>query len=217
MIDTIHYFLVQRQYLMLQPYLFLVNAENLNTNTVQFLKKYSQNDTSNFVHQTRLLPIIEKLCQHHFADVLKEETNVFIKHHITTTVAIETVSINPEYVDILLQNLENYSAEGICDIQILEVFNRDIVAFKSFLKQDDTGIEARFTQALYMTLLDVNVAPGTTLENYGALSKSLFVYLVKGTKMAGSYAMGLKAMIKSGVYPENVATVLSQVVEDLKS
>ena len=68
-----------------------------------------------------------------------------------------------------------------------------------------------------MTLLDVNLAPGTTLENYGTLSKSLFVHLIKGTKMAGSYAMGLKAMIKSGVYPENIATVLSQVVDDLKS
>ncbi|MBU2061652.1 MAG: hypothetical protein KKH44_07390 [Bacteroidetes bacterium] len=203
--------------LFLSDFLGALNAENLNTNTVQFLKKYSQNDTSSLVHQTRLLPIIDKLYQHHFKDVLKEETNVFIKHHITNTVAIETVSINPEYVDILLQNLENYSAEGICDIKILEVFNRDIVAFKSFLKQDDTGIETRFTQALYMTLLDINLAPGTTLENYGTLSKSLFVHLVKGTKMAGSYAMGLKAMIKSGVYPENVATVLSQVVEDLKS
>ena len=203
--------------LFLSDFLGALNAENLNTNTVQFLKKYSQNDTSSFIHQTQLLPIIEKLYQHHFKDVLKEETNIFIKHHITTTVAIETVSINPEYVDILLQNLENYSAEGICDIKILEVFNRDIVAFKAFLKQDDTGIEIRFTQALYMTLLDVNLAPGTTLENYGTLSKSLFVHLVKGTKMAGSYAMGLKAMIKSGVYPENVATVLSQVVEDLKS
>lgn len=203
--------------LFLSDFLGALNAENLNTNTVQFLKKYSQNDTSNFAQQPQLTPIIDKLYQHHFKDELKEETNIFIKHHITTTVAIETVSINPEYVDILLQNLENYSAEGICDIKILEVFNRDIVAFKSFLKQDDTGVEARFTQALYMTLLDVNVAPGTTLENYGALSKSLFVHVVKGTKMAGSYAMGLKAMIKSGVYPENVATVLSQVVEDLKS
>lgn len=203
--------------LFLSDFLGALNAENLNTNTIQFLKKYTQNDTSNFAEQPQLIPIIDKLYQHHFKDELKEETNIFIKHHITTTVAIETVSINPEYVDILLQNLENYSAEGICDIKILEVFNRDIVAFKSFLKQDDTGIEARFTQALYMTLLDVNVAQGTTLENYGALSKSLFVHVVKGTKMAGSYAMGLKAMIKSGVYPENVGTVLSQVVEDLKS
>ena len=68
-----------------------------------------------------------------------------------------------------------------------------------------------------MTLLDSDLAPGTELETYGILCRSLFVHLAKGSKMASSYVMGLKAMAKSRAYPEDLTTTLLQVVEDLNA
>ncbi|EPR74468.1 hypothetical protein ADIWIN_0569 [Winogradskyella psychrotolerans RS-3] len=124
--------------------------------------------------------------------------------------------MNQHYVETLLTNLETYKTTG-CETELLEFFNTHIEDLKTWLSNDESGLEMRFGQTLYMTLLDTDLAPGTPLETYGNLSKNIFVHLVKGSNLATSYAMGLKAISKSGAYSDVLANALLQVVDQLNA
>lgn len=194
-----------------------LNKEKLAQHTVQQLHNYCKNAAFGFHAETDLANSINGYYDFHFVQETVTETNVLVEQLNTSQIEIESVQIDQNFVDTIIHNLEHYKTEGICDTQLLKVLDYRIADFKIWLLRDETGLEGRFSQALYMTLLDSDLAPGTELETYGILCRSLFVHLAKGSKMASSYVMGLKAMAKSRAYPEDLTTTLLQVVEDLNA
>ncbi|MEH6704755.1 MAG: hypothetical protein V7691_08155 [Galbibacter orientalis] len=200
--------------LYLTDFLIALKEEKLNINTINYLYNYCKSDGAGLIKQSKLITAINNLHQFHFKEELSTETDYEVSQLPVSKVEIEIVEINKKYVDAVLHNLENYKEEG-CDTQILTGLYEKIDDFKIWINCDKTGIETRFSQALYKTLLDTNLTPKTDLKTYGTLCRNLFVYLVKGTKMSDSYVMGLKAMTKSGVYPEHITANLRQVVKDL--
>ncbi|PZW42486.1 hypothetical protein LX95_00798 [Mesonia algae] len=194
-----------------------LGENKLHKNTVGYLKDYNKNDVANFNQQPKLVTIIDAFYDFHFESEPQQEISTVIEQLQTSNIEIEFVEINQNYVETILQNLEQYKDVGICDVKLLEVLEERKDDFKLWLANDETGLDARFSQALYMTLLDTNLAPGTDKETYGNLCRSLFTHLVKGSKMAASYAMGLQAMAKSGAYSEDLTTALLEVVNGLNA
>ncbi|WP_458627055.1 hypothetical protein [Winogradskyella sp. PC D3.3] len=194
-----------------------LDKDKLGEHTIRYLHEYSKNETYGFQNKTALINAINGYYDFHSAQESITETNALIEQLNSPQIEIENVQIDRKFVEIIVHNLEHYKTEGTCDIQLLKVLDYRIKDFKIWLLCDETGLESRFSQALYMTLLDTDLAPGTTLETFGTLCRSLFVQLTKGSKLASSYAMGLKAMTKSGAYPEDLTNVLRQVIDDLNA
>ena len=201
----------------LTDFLTTLNKRKLNANTVKYLTDYSRSVVACFTYQEELLAAIDGFYHFHFKREPQTEMESIAAELQTINVEMEVKEINQKYVDAVLYNLENYKENGSYDIKLLEPLDEKIEEFKVWLADDKTGIEAKLIQALYMTLLDTNLAPKTEQETYGTLCRSLFVHLVKGTKMAPSYGMGLKAMAKSGAYSEDLTTALLEVVDHLKA
>ena len=201
----------------LTDFLKTLNKEKLNTNTVKYLTDYSRSVIACFTYQEELLAAIDGFYHFHFKGEPQTEIESIAAELQTINVEMEVKEINQKYVDAVLYNLENYKENGNCDTKLLEPLDEKIEEFKVWLANDKTGIEAKFIQALYMTLLDTNLAPKTEQETYGTLCRSLFVHLVKGTKMAPSYGMGLKSMAKSGAYSEDLTKALLELVDHLKA
>lgn len=197
----------------LEDFLKELMEHNLAKETAENMYIYSK---SHFAHRKTLQEAINKFHDHHKIEEPKSEKAVLIEQLQTSEIDFSQVAFDPKYANAVLHNLENYKTEGTCDSKLLEVLDINTTAFKTWLAEEPT-IEAKFIQALYMTLLDKDLAPETPLEPYGNLCRSLFVQLAKDSKMASSYEMGLKAMANSGAYPENLTTALLQVVNDLKA
>ncbi|WP_289024418.1 hypothetical protein [uncultured Salegentibacter sp.] len=201
----------------LSDFLQELNEDKLAKPTVKYLSDYSKNEVFGFSTNTDLLNAIIEFYDFHFKQEPIIESKVVVEQSKPAETTINEVNIDKNYVETVLSNLENYKTTGSCDTQLLAVLDERVSELKTSYKQDDTGLEARFNQALYMALLDKDLAPGTTLETYGNLCRSLFIELVKGSKMASSYALGLKTMANSGAYPEHLKTALLQVMEDLNA
>ncbi|SHJ19587.1 hypothetical protein SAMN04488096_11045 [Mesonia phycicola] len=201
----------------LTDFLTELNENKLNQNTVQYLKNYNENDVANFKNHPELVTAIDGFYDFYFKEEPQTAPKVNVEQLPTSKIEIEFVEINKNYVEAVLHNLEHYKDKGDCNTELLQVFEDKIDDLKIWLANDTTGIENRFSQALYMALLDPNLAPKTQHEKYGALCRSLFTHLVKGSKMAASYAMGLQAMAKSGAYSEALTTALLQVVDQLNA
>ncbi|WP_159023675.1 hypothetical protein [Formosa sp. L2A11] len=201
----------------LMEFLNALNEDKLAKQTVKYLYDYSRSPIAGLDEQKELLNAIDKFYHFHFVQEPQTETNALLELLKTDDIALESIKIDEKHIGKVLHNLQNYKTVGICDIQLLEVLDEKISDFKALLAEDELQTEAKFHQALYMTLLDKNLAPGTVLEPYGNLCRKLFVHLTKGSKMASSYTLGLKAMAKSGAYPETLTTTLLQVIEDLNA
>ncbi|WP_148304600.1 hypothetical protein [Formosa agariphila] len=201
----------------LTDFLGTLEKDKLNANTAKYLHEYSKGDEAGFSNLTELLVAIEGFNGMHFKQEPISEHSTTLEPMPSINIEMEVVEINQKYVDAVLHNLENYRTSGNCDTALLQPLDEKIEEFKTWLADDKTGIESKFTQVLYMTLLDTNLAPGTTSETYGNLCRSIFVHLVKDTKMAPSYAMGLQAMANSGAYSEHLKTALLEVVHQLKA
>ncbi|WP_179352059.1 hypothetical protein [Winogradskyella vidalii] len=201
----------------LTDFLGTLKKDKLNVNTSKYLSDYSQSSIADFSNQTELMTAIEAFYNVHFKEEATTETPTAIDNSQTITIEMEVTEINQKYVDAVLHNLEHYGENGNYDTELIQPIDEKIEEFKTWLLDDETGIQVRMGQALYMTLLDTNLAPGTEQETYGNLCRSLFVHLVKGTQMAASYGMGLQAMAKSGAYSEDLTTALLQVVDDLNA
>ncbi|WP_430427493.1 hypothetical protein [Maribacter litoralis] len=197
----------------LEDFLKELMEHNLAKETAENMYIYSK---AHFAHRKTLQEAVHKFQDYHKEVEPKSEKAVLIEQLQTSEFDFSEVAFDPKYADAVLHNLENYKTEGACNSKLLEVLNTNILEFKSWLAEAPTT-EAKFIQALYMTLLDKDLAPETSLETYGNLCRSLFVKLAKGSKMASSYEMGLKAMVNSGAYPENLTAALLQVVNDLKA
>lgn len=201
----------------LTDFLGALKKDKLNVNTTKYLSDYSQSTIADFNDQTELVTAIKAFYNFHFTEETTTETPTAVNNSQTITIEMEVTEINQKYVDAVLNNLEHYSENGSYDTELLQPLDEKIEEFKTWLLDDETAIQVRIGQALYMTLLDTNLAPGTAQETYGNLCRSLFVHLVKGTQMAASYGMGLQAMAKSGAYSEDLTTALLQVVDDLNA
>ncbi|MEP2280411.1 hypothetical protein [Maribacter sp.] len=194
----------------LEDFLKELMEHNIAKETAENMNIYSK---AHFAHRKSLQEAVHKF---HKEVEPKSEKVILIEQLQTSEFDFSEVAFNPKYADAVLHNLENYKTEGACDNKLLEVLDNNISEFKTWLTKT-AATEAKFIQALYMTLLDKDIAPETPLETYGNLCRSLFVKLAKGSKMSSSYEMGLKAMANSGAYPENLTTALLQVVNDLKA
>ena len=194
-----------------------LKKDKINVNTAKYLSEYSQSELADFSNHTELVTAIEAFYNVHFKEETTTETPTAVDGSQTITIEMEVTEISQKYVDAVLHNLEHYSENGSYDTELLQPLDEKIEEFKTWLLDDETAIQVRIGQALYMTLLDTNLAPGTAQETYGNLCRSLFVHLVKGTQMAASYGMGLQAMAKSGAYSEDLTTALLQVVDDLNA
>ncbi|WP_299779004.1 hypothetical protein [uncultured Formosa sp.] len=201
----------------LTDFLGELKKDKLNANTTKYLYDYSLSTIADFSNKTELTTAIEVFFQNLFNEETTTKTATTVNNPLSITLEMEVTEINQKYVDAVLHNLENYSKNQNSNVQLLQPLDEKIEEFKVWLLDDETGIEARFNQALYMALLDTNLAPGTAQETYGNICRSLFVHLVKGTKMALSYGMGLQAMAKSGAYSEELTTALLQVVDQLNA
>jgi len=201
----------------LTDFLGALKKDKINVNTAKYLSEYSHSELADFSNQTELVTAIEAFYNVHFKEETTTETPTAVDGSQTITIEMEVTEINQKYVDAVLHNLEHYSENGNYDTELLQPLDEKIEEFKTWLLNDETAIQVRMGQALYMTLLDTNLAPGTEQEAYGNLCRSLFVHLVKGTQMAASYGMGLQAMAKSGAYSEDLTTALIQVVDDLNA
>ncbi|MBP1840545.1 hypothetical protein [Formosa algae] len=215
----------------LSDFLGELMPEKLHLNTITYLYEYSNSDDSRFSSNDVLYDQIESYSQF----VLNSEASTAEKsnpEHATESVTIakntddamplsdtnlNAITMNQHYIKALLTNLETYKDTGVYETKLLAFFNENIEELKTWLSSDETGMENRFSQALYMALLDTNLAPGTDQDTYGTLCRSLFAHIVKGTKMSTSYGMGLQAMAKSGAYSTEVSTALLQVVDDLNA
>ncbi|AUC77628.1 hypothetical protein [Olleya sp. Bg11-27] len=201
----------------LTDFLSELKKDKLILNTTKFLSDYSQSTIADFSNQTELVTAIEAFYNIHFKGETITETPTAVDNSQTITFKMEVTEINQKYVDAVLHNLEHYSENGSYDTELLQPLDEKIEEYKVWLLDDETGMQVRMGQALYMTLLDTNLAPGTAQETYGNLCRSLFVHLVKDTQMAPSYGMGLQAMAKSGAYSDHLTTALLQVVDDLNA
>ncbi|WP_225037221.1 hypothetical protein [Winogradskyella sp. SM1960] len=216
----------------LVDFLGKLKNEKLHLNTITHLYEYSNSDDSRFSSNDTLYDQIESYSQfvleteeaeleeatEQDAEETQESESAeeFVNTVPSSTIDINAIEVNHHYVETLLTNLETYKTAG-CETELLDFFNTRIADLKTWLSNDDTGLEMRFGQTLYMTLLDTDLAPGTPLETYGNLSKNIFVHLVKGSNLANSYAMGLKAISKSGAYSDPLANALLQVADQLNA
>ncbi len=195
----------------------ILKKDKLDQNTVQFLQNYSCDETFGFKNNTTLSTIIQSCYSFHFKETPTPEINILREHGQLSKIDTKDIPIDQTTITTVLHNLEHYKTEGVCDTTLLEVLNTKIDALKSWLAQNNSGIETQYIQALYMTLLDPDLAPETPLETYGNLCSQLFVQLAKDSGMAMSYALGLKAMAHSGAYADPLKTTLLQVVTDLNT
>ncbi|MFD2541233.1 hypothetical protein ACFSSB_02790 [Lacinutrix gracilariae] len=209
-----------------------LNNEKLHLNTITQLYEYSNSDDSRFSTNDALYDQIESYSQfvleteatkseeatEQDAEDTQESESAegSVDTVPTSKIDINAIEVNQHYVEALLTNLETYKTAG-CETELLDFFNTHIENLKTWLTNDKTGLEMRFGQTLYMTLLDTDLAPGTALETYGNLSKNIFVHLVKGSNLATSYAMGLKTIAKSGAYSDPLANALLQVADQLNA
>ncbi|WP_179335459.1 hypothetical protein [Winogradskyella costae] len=216
----------------LTDFLGKLKNEKLHLNTITHLYEYSNSDDSHFSSNDDLYDQIESYSQFVLeteaaeSEVATEQeskeaqesesTEEFVNTVPTSKIDINAIEMNQYYVEALLTNLETYKTAG-CETQLLEFFNTHIEDLKTWLSNDESGLEMRFGQTLYMTLLDADLALGTPLETYGNLSKNIFVHLIKDSNLATSYAMGLKAISKSGAYSDQLTTALLQVVDQLNA
>ncbi|AXO79640.1 hypothetical protein DZC78_04310 [Olleya aquimaris] len=197
----------------LMDFLDQLKTNKLNANTVRFLFEYCKVQTNGFTSQDTLNNSITTLNNLYFNT--KPEADKSNTSLNTVDIKMQPNEINQKFVEFVLSNLEQYPQTKIYDTEALTFLLDNITEFKVWLQNDPNNIRSRLSQALYMTLLDTNLASDAALATFTNLCKTLFVQLVKGTKMASSYAMGLKTMVKSGAYPEDVSTVLSQVAKDI--
>ena len=216
----------------LTDFLGKLNNEKLHLNTITQLYEYSNSDDSRFSSNDALYDQIESYSQfvleseaiksEEATEQVAEDTQELesaeesVNTVPTSKIDINAIEVNQHYVEMLLTNLETYKTAG-CETELLDFFNTHIEDLKTWLKNDKTGLEMRFGQTLYITLLDADLAPGTALETYGNLSKNIFVHLVKGSNLATSYAMGLKTIAKSGAYSDPLANALLQVADQLNA
>jgi len=216
----------------LTDFLGKLNNEKLHLNTITKLYEYSNSDDSRFSSNDALYDQIESYSQfvleteatkseeateQDTEDTQESESEEESINTVSTSkIDINAIEVNQHYVEALLTNLETYKTAG-CETELLDFFNTHIEDLKTWLTNDKTGLEMRFGQTLYMTLLDTDLAPGTVLETYGNLSKTIFVHLVKGSNLATSYAMGLKTIAKSGAYSAPLANALLQVADQLNA
>ncbi|MFV1447870.1 hypothetical protein VBZ51_01920 [Maribacter sp. HS] len=197
----------------LEDFLKELMEHNLAKETAENMYIYSK---AHFAHRKKLQESIQKHHDYHKVEESKSEKAILVEQLQKSQINSSEMTFDPKYASAVLHNLENYKTEGTCDSKLLEVLDKNIIEFKTWLSET-SATEAKFIQALYMTLLDKNLAPETPLETYGNLCRNLFVKLAKNSKMASSYQMGLAAMANSGAYPENLTTALLQVVNLLKA
>ncbi|MCF8715684.1 hypothetical protein JM658_12685 [Joostella atrarenae] len=193
-----------------------LNKEKLAKPIVQSLYEYNNASEVNFSNNKQLQAIVNEFYDYHFQQEIEKETIVVEEKKEKLETDISSFEINQKYIEMLLNNLENYKQTNDYEIELLTAFNENTSQLKIWF-EEHPAIEMQLNQALYMTLLDADLAPGTTLETYGNLCRNLFVSVAKNTKMASSYELGLKAMANSGAYSKELTTALLEVVNDLNT
>ncbi|WP_292946699.1 hypothetical protein [Olleya sp. UBA1516] len=201
----------------LADFLQELNPDKLNQQTTKYIYNYSIDKSYGFIDNTALNKTITSIYNFHFKEEATTNINILREQGLLTKIDAKDIPIDNTLITKALHNLEHYKTEATNNTKLLEVLSTKIVAFKSWLAQDTTGLQARFIQALYMTLLDTDLAPETPLEPYGNLCRQLFIQLAKDSNMAMTYALGLKAMANSGAYSDPLKTTLLQVVNDLNA
>lgn len=199
----------------LVDFLGALKHTKLSAKTVTQLVKYDTDTSNAFTSKNQLNTIISTFNDAFFNQ--NTATTNSLNTPSTSQVILQPKEINHKFISYVLSNLENYTRLKTYDTESLSFLVENITTLKTWLEDDKTHSDSRFTQALYSVILDAELASNPALSTFNNHCQTLFVELVKDTKMASSYAMGLKTMLKSGAFPDHVSKTISQVIIQLKA
>ncbi|MVX35437.1 hypothetical protein [Myroides sp. LoEW2-1] len=125
-------------------------------------------------------------------------------------------SIDKENLLMISNHFNDYTRSAIDNPIVFSPILTNIVWVKEFLAANvDQAIE--FYQKLYMIVLDPQTAPLGIYPSIGAMARMVFAQLLHDTMYSGAYAIGIEAMVQSGVYTADYAQALNVLVNQLKA
>lgn len=125
-------------------------------------------------------------------------------------------SIDKENLLMISSHFNDYTRSAIDNPIVFSPILTNMVGVKEFLAANvDQAIE--FYQKLYMIVLDPQTAPSGIYPSVGAMARMVFAQLLHGTMYSGAYAIGIEAMVQSGVYTADYSQALNVLVNQLKA
>ncbi|MEC4053852.1 hypothetical protein VSP10_13780 [Myroides odoratimimus] len=125
-------------------------------------------------------------------------------------------SIDKENLLMISNHFNDYTRSAIDNPIVFSPILTNVVGVKEFLAVNvDLAIE--FYQKLYMIVLDPQTAPSGIYPSIGAMARMVFAQLLHGTMYSGAYAIGVEAMVQSGVYTADYSQALNVLVNQLKA